>query len=83
MRDIWEGDEYVVNVKCPHCGQNVGIETVLDGVLKVRAGKATLSVAAKTLRHYCGQQTIDELEVDQQTGEVLNAPEAVRGVRMV
>lgn len=62
MSVIHEGDECLVRVECPHCSQVVDIETVLDGVLKVRAGKSTLSVActAKTLTHLCGQGTIDE-----------------------
>ena len=86
MSNLTEG-VYYIDVQCPHCARMVEIRCEIDGVLKVKAGEGTLSVAcgAKAVPHQCGQGVLDgeQLEVDQETGEVLNAPEAVRGVRLV
>ena len=79
MSVIHEGDELKVRVECPHCSQVVDIETVLDGVLKVRAGKSTLSVActAKTELHYCGQGTLPDPDTAGQVLEFLEDQGAV------
>lgn len=73
---------YFVDVECPHCERTVEIRIEIDGVLKVKGGEGSLSVAcgAKAVPHQCGQGTIDEEQgelVDVETGEVVG-----RGVRL-
>ena len=70
-RQITEGN-YWVAVACPMCGRRVDVPVALDGVLKVKGGESTLSVALKqsAVPHDCDAEEPTPLFVDTTTGEM-------------
>lgn len=69
-----EEGQFVITVVCPHCKRRIEIPATIDGVLKIRAGRGSLTAAMSAVAtpHDCRQATIDDEVID---GELVDDDE--------
>lgn len=69
--------DYLVIVRCPHCGREAQVPCVIEQVLKVKGQEGSLSVAlsAKPVPHDC---EIEQLSLEQELqGNLIAAADAL------